>query len=166
MLMQNFREFATQKERDARKHLEIVKKMFEHAGMKVVDRLKMKEDPYIFIHSPEKNLSFEGVRVYQIGNTIAFRIQREADTHPYGKAYPLNIQAMFEDLLGEDLPDEKIAQEVMRQSIQEVKSFFEKSAEAEKSLDIKKSDPLSRILARSSGTDYSSTLLGDRNEYR
>jgi hypothetical protein len=156
-----FHEFLDQKKRKARKHLKIVKGLLEQGGFKVEDKMDEQDGAYLFVHNPRKNLSFDGVRVYEIGGELAYRIQKESTTHPYGKAYPLPIDDMFEDLLGEDgMKDEDIGQEIMTSIINELKSFFNKSYEAEKK-GPPVSDPLGKIHARAGGAgDYANTATG------
>jgi len=154
----DFYEFVDAKQRKAKKHLELVKQLLERGGFQIVDKLEERNDPYIFVFNPEGNLSFEGVRIYEIGGDIAYRIQKEADTHPYGKAYSIPIEKMFNDLLGEDeMNDEKMAEEIAKSVIGEVKDFFKKSYDAEKK-GPPQLDPLGQVHMRSTGTDYANQV--------
>ena len=166
LMLRAFNEFVIQKDRDARKHLDLVKAMFEKAGMQVEDKLDLRDDPYIFVRNPDNNLSFEGVRVYELGRCLAYRVQKEADTHPYGRAYGLNVQDMFDDLSSEERSDDEIGQEIVKSVVGEVKDFFEKSLEAEQS-GRDRFDPLSRILMRPTDTDFGNQVNNVRgNRYR
>jgi len=89
--MLKFQEFVDKKEREAIRQLNIVKKLLESREMKVKSYLK-EDDPYIFLVNPLKNTFFDGVRIYKIGNSLAFRVQKEEKTHPFGTAYPLDIE--------------------------------------------------------------------------
>jgi hypothetical protein len=160
----DFHEFVDAKQRKAKQHLELVKQLLERGGFQVIDKLEEREEPYIFIFNPEGNLSFEGIRVYEIGGDIAYRIQKESHTHPFGKAYSIPIEKMFDDLLGEDdMDDQKMGEEIAQSVVSEIRDFFEKSYEAEKkgppSL-----DPIGQVNMRSTGTDYANkvTSVGKR----
>lgn len=157
-----FNEFIDKKTRKAKKHLSLIKKMLEQGGFQVTDKLDEREDPYIFVFNPNNNLSFDGVRVYEIGDEIAYRIQKEARTHPFGKAYPIPIEQMFEDLLGEDMDDSKIGKEIIKSVVNELKEFFDKSYQAEKK-GPPKEDPLDKIHTRTTGTDYSNQVTDVQN---
>lgn len=151
-----FREFVDHKERENRRHLKIIKKLLEAKDFKVKGYVET-DDPYIFVASTNKKTSFNGIRVYHIGSQIAFRVQNEADTHPYGKAYPLDIEEMFNDLLSDNKPKEA-AQKVMTEVVREIKRFFDSSAKAEGEFE-DATDPLDRLITKSTGTDYSNNLM-------
>jgi len=89
-MRRTFSEFVDKKSREGKKQLDILQKVLAHNGLKVQDFLG-EEEPYIFVKSPTDELSFEGVRIYKIGSNIAFRVQKESATHPYGRAYPLDV---------------------------------------------------------------------------
>jgi hypothetical protein len=155
----NFNDFINKKARDGRKHLHIIRDVLSKGGLKVADYTeKFTDDPYIFLYTTEPNLSFQGVRIYNIGDGIAFRIQREEKTHPYGKAYALRITDMFNDLV-EDMDQEKAGHKVMEYIVKEMQKFFASSAKADNELNIFKiqgsNDPINRIVIQSSGVDIS-----------
>lgn len=156
--MKKFKEFIDKKQRESKEHLGIIKRLLESQGMKVSDHLK-EDDPFIFLHNPtETNVSFGGVRIYQIGSALAFRIQKEEKTHPFGQAYPMDIEEMFTDLLADNHNPEKAGRRVIQAVKQEVIRFFEKTAEAEKDLKSYEfdpvGDPMNRVSVRSAGVDY------------
>jgi hypothetical protein len=161
--MRSFRDFYENKVRLAIKQLNIVAQVVEKAGFKVDHFLDEQfDEPYCFVHNPNKNTSFQGVRMYKIGDKIAYRIQRENKTHPYGNAYTLDVELMFDDLMeeGEHKP-EQVGQKVMEMVAKELRSFFEESADAEKQKDSKDSDKeqdgLGQVHIRNpQGGDYSS----------
>ena len=128
----------------------------------VEDFTENAEDPYIFVKAPkDQSVSFEGVRVYKIGKTLAFRVQNESETHPYGKAYMLDIEGMFNDLMSDAMDEEKSGNSVMSGIDEELKRFFKHSAEAEKELnksDIDDKESLGKVMVRSTGTDYSNIV--------
>lgn len=159
----HFSDFVDRKERTSRKHLELVKQMLEQSGFRIVDKMKTRNEPHLFVFNPQNNLSFDGVRVYEIGGDIAYRIQKEATTEPFGKAYPIPVEKMFEDLMGEDdMDDEQIGKEIIKSVISELKEFFEKSYDAERK-GPPAQDPLGKVHMRTSGTDYANNVTSSQN---
>lgn len=164
--MPNFKEFVSRKQREASKQLKIIKKVLEKEGL-TVDNFLDDDDPYIFVHSTNSNLSFDGVRLYKIGEAFAYRVQKEKDTHPFGKAYKLDIEEMFNDLVSEDGDEEKAGKESMKALGEELRMFFKKSMDAER--DIRVGDILdddeqgeNGVLMRPSGLDYSTMITNKR----
>jgi len=158
-----FLEFVEKKQRNAVRHLKLIKKMFEQGGLKVVDKLDEREDPHIYVVSPSRNLSFQGVRVYEIGNTIAYRVQKREDTHPFGRAYQIDVEGMFADLMSEEkMKDSEVGKEIIKSVVDEVKKFFRDSFEAEQKGPTLTDDPLGKAFVRASatGTDYADKVLG------
>ena len=155
--MLKFQEFVDKKERETIKQLSIVKKLLESQGMKVKSYLK-EEDPYIFLVNPFNNTFFEGIRIYKIGTSLAFRVQKEEKTEPFGTAYPLDIESMFNDLLTDHHKPEEAGKKVITAVTSEVKRFFEKSHRAEKDLRAIHLDrePWNRVFVKSTdfGVDY------------
>jgi len=131
--MRSFRDFYENKVRLAIKQLNIVAQVVEKAGFKVDHYLDEQfQEPYVYVRNPNRNTSFDGVRLYKIGDKLAYRVQRENATHPYGNAYSLDVELMFDDLMeeGEHKP-EVIGQKVMEMVAKELRAFFEESADAE-----------------------------------
>jgi hypothetical protein len=157
-----FAEYLNRKDREALKHLTIVKSILEKAGLDVVDKTKERADPHLFVYSTDGDLSFEGVRIYNIGDKLAFRVQKNVDTQPYGHAYGIDIEELYEDMLGDDLEDKKIALEIGKAVIKEIKEFFTQSAKSEKELLSIRKDPLDRVMVRGSGSDYSNMMSADK----
>lgn len=159
--METFVEFVDKKKRQSKKQLGLITKILQKEGLIIGNHLE-EDEPYVFLKSTSSGLSFDGVRIYKIGSNIAYRVQKEEKTHPYGKAYTLDLEGMYHDLLSDDMNEDKAAKEVMKSIIQELKTFFDKSLDAEKELQIgdydKKGDPMGRILARNTGTDYSNMI--------
>lgn len=161
--MKTFLEFVDKQEREAKKQLSLVKKLLENQKMNVGDHLD-DEDPYIFVKNPANvNLSFDGIRIYKIGDTIAYRVQRQESTHPYGKSYLLDIEEMFNDLMSEeDMTKEKAGKEVIKSVAEEIQNFFRKSVEAEAELKQgafdQGGDPLGRGLISTTGSGYSNLV--------
>lgn len=157
--MKRFKEFLDKKSRSAKKELSIVKKVLEHEGLSATDHLDA-DDPFVFVRNTSGKLSFEGIRIYKIGNDLAYRVQKEEKTHPYGKAYSLGIEEIFEDLISE-MDEEKAGKQVMKALAEELKSFFKKSSEAEKQLrssEMNNRNGNSPVSVRDMGTDYSNTV--------
>jgi len=158
----SFGSFVDKKKRESIRQLELMKKILEQNNFKVKDFLNEQDsDPYIFCYNPLKNSSFEGIRVYKIGNELAFRIQKESQTHPYGSAYPLPVESMFNDFLTDSDGDEnEVSKQLIEAIGKEINNFFEKSSKAEESsrkLSYNK-DSVGSVLVRSTGTDYASLI--------
>jgi hypothetical protein len=156
MKRKGFNEFIDKKARDGRRHLNIIRQVLHHGGLRVSDFTEQNDDdPYIFIKNPETKSTFHGVRIYVIGDSIAFRVQREEKTHPYGMAYSIKIPEMFADLV-EDMKEEEAGKKVMENICKELKKFFVLSAKAEEDLqsfEIQGGDPLNRLVVQSTGVD-------------
>jgi hypothetical protein len=132
--MRSFGEFVDKKTRRFKKHLKLIEQMLQKNNWTVKNHLDGEDEPYLFLATPGAKSSFGGIRIYQTGESVAYRIQKEEDTHPYGKAYKLNIQEMYDDLVSEeDMTELKAAKEVIEAVIKELDGFFEKSLIAEKS---------------------------------
>lgn len=165
MRYRSFGDFTDKKKRDAIHQLEIIKSLLERNGLKVENFLETDGDdhnPYIFCRNILKTGSFDGVRIYKIGNDIAFRVQKESKTHPYGSAYPLPIESMFYDFLSDKGMDEKKAGMRIIEAIgKEMRKFFEKSADADReqrNSEIE-NDSNGSVTTRTSGTDYSAMVF-------
>jgi uncharacterized membrane-anchored protein YjiN (DUF445 family) len=160
--MGSFGQFVDKKTRAARKNLGVVERVLKTGGFDIKNHLE-EEEPYLFLPSPTKRTSFGGIRIYKIGESIAYRVQKEEKTHPYGKAYRLDIKEMYDDLLSDDeMTEKKAAKEVIESVLKEFNKFFEKSCEADREMRDQdfdqQGDPLGRVMVRSTGTDYSNTL--------
>ena len=161
-MTKSFREFLDKKHRESNKQLRLLAKLLEHEGFEVKEYLDDKDDPYVFLKC-DKDISFGGVRIYKIGDIMAYRVQKDKDTHPYGRAYQLNIEEMFNDLMSENGSEEKTGKKIIESVVGEFRGFFDKSAKAEKeirTLEIEKGDNRQggTIMARNISLDYSSTI--------
>jgi len=167
--MKTFKDFADKKDRSNKKHLEIVYKVCEQGGLKVSNHLD-DDEPYIFVrNNAGQTLSFDGVRIYSIGDSMAYRVQKDENTHPYGRAYLLDLEEMFEDLVSDNTSTEDAAKEIIKTVSENLKGFFDKSEKAEIEIrddDIdKEKDPLGRAAVKSTGTDYSNTVTSKGTNY-
>jgi hypothetical protein len=163
MRNRSFGDFVDKKKRESIRQLRIMKQLLERQGLHVDNYLETGEDhePYVFCYNPNRDGGFDGIRIYKIGSDLAFRIQKESKTHPYGAAYPLPIESMFSDFLSDDGIDEaKAGKKIIEAVSKEVKKFFERSLEAERDdrqQGIEK-DAAGSVLVRTTGTDYSALI--------
>lgn len=155
--MKQFLEFIDRKQREANKHLKLIERLLKRSDLDVKSYLE-EDDPYIFVKSPNQKLSFDGIRIYEIGDMIAYRIQKEEKTHPYGKSYRLDIEDMFSDFMSEDMKPEEAGKKVIESVVTEIKKFFARSAKAEAEMMDVGQDGGGLIL-KTGGTDYSTTVL-------
>lgn len=154
--MKHFFEFVDRKERESRKHLKLVEKALSGAGLSVKS-FTDQDDSYIFVNSTNPNVPFGGIRIYEIGNSLAFRIQKEKDTEPYGKAYVLDLEDMFNDFMSENMEEEKAGKKVIKSLVEEIKEFFDRSAKAESDIVGKEGDKT--VILKTGGTDYSGMVV-------
>lgn len=164
--MKSFGEFVDKKTRESKRQLEIVEKVLHKEGLKTKSFLS-ESDPYIYIEDPSRQLTFGGLRIYNIRGSMAFRVQKEEKTHPYGRAYPLDIEGMYKDLTSDDKTETEAGKIVMKAIVQEVRSFFTKSGDAEKDLRNFQFDRDRDAVGMTGdqGTDYSSTVHNLGRQY-
>lgn len=155
--MQYFVEFVDRKQRESKKQLRLVEKALRKAKLHVYSHLE-DDDPHLFVKANNKKLSFEGLRIYHIGDGIAYRVQKLEKTEPYGKSYSLNAEQMFNDYMGEGMNEEEAANKVIEDLGKEIKKFFHKSAEAEENIRTGSKDGIDMIV-KTGGSDYSSAVL-------
>ena len=158
--MRSFRDFIDGKERQALRHLRIVKDVLETQGFKVEDHTNNPfSDRYIYVFNPFQNTSFEGIRMYCLGDSIVYRVQRESETHPYGTAYSLDVEMMFDDLVEDGTPHEKIGEKMAKVTANEIRAFFKESERAEKDDEKNDDDSLGQVYVRNPlGGDYANTV--------
>lgn len=150
-----FLEFVDRKQREAKKHLKLIERLLRKGGMEVYSHLENEEEPFVFVKAKDQKLSFDGIRIYEIGDMIAYRIQKEEKTHPFGKAYMLDIEDMFNDYMSENMKEEDAGKKVIQSVVEELKKFFYKSAKAEDEL----RDVDVKIDVKPNNTDYGSTVI-------
>lgn len=164
MRSKSFGEYVDKKKRESIRQLTLLRQLLEDDGFKVENFVNTDpdEDPYVFCHSNIKGPSFDGIRIYKIGSDLAFRIQKENKTHPYGSAYLLPVEEMFHDFLTDDDADQLRAGKKVAEAVsKEIRRFFEKSVKAEKEereRELMDKDSAGNVVLRSSGTDYSSLI--------
>lgn len=156
--MMQFNEFVDHKDRQHRRHLKLIEKILTTGNdpMKVKSFLD-EEDPYLFVYAPNENFTFEGIRVYPIGNTYAYKIQNAEDTHPFGKAYSLDLEKMFADHMSDNIDADEAGKKVSEDVRRELKRFFELTGKAEE--DLAGTKPDSGYVMKTGGTDYSSLIF-------
>ena len=139
-----------------------VKGNFTHSSRSLpyvlYSHLEDSDDPYIFVKSPNHKLSFDGIRIYEIGDMVAYRIQKEEKTQPFGKSYWLDVEDMFNDYMSENIKEEDAGKRVVESIIDEVKKFFSRSSKAEEEIRDSGQDGTGLII-KTGGTDYSTTVL-------
>lgn len=155
-MTEQFLEFVDRKQRESKKHLKLIEQLLRKNNIEVYSHIEKDDEPYIFVKSPDKNLSFEGIRIYEVGNMIAYRVQKQEKTHPYGKSYLLGVEDMFNDYMSENMSEQEAGKKVIESVVEELKKFFEKSAKAESEMN---DVDLPRLVIKTGGTDYSSTVL-------
>jgi len=153
-----FNEFVNHRERESRDHLKLIEKILKSGK----DSLKVKsflseDDPYLFVYAPNDNFTFEGIRVYPIGDTYAYKIQNAEDTQPFGKAYSLDLEKMFADHMSDNIESDEAAKRVSENVKREISRFFELTGKAEEELAGTKPD--SGYVLKTGGSDYSSLIF-------
>jgi len=150
-----FSSFLDKKNKQAVRELGIVRDILSEGDFKVEDFLK-EESPYIFVNCTGGGLDFEGVRVYKVGSNLAYRVQKESKTEPYGEAYSLNIEDLFSDLIS-DMSEDEAAEEIKKAVMEEFENFFQKSAKAQEELNSGRIDPQNKIVISGGAGDLSNT---------
>lgn len=125
-----FSSFIDVKNKQTIKQLETLKEILSKEFS--IDAYLENESPYIYLRA-KKETPFQGVRIYKIGSNWAYRIQNESETEPYGKAYPIDIERMFEDLIP-DMSEDEAGGVIADALIEEFNNFFDKSAKLDKEL--------------------------------
>lgn len=160
--MKGFGNFLDRKARDTKRQLEVIQRVLQKEGI-TVEAFLEEDDPYLFVRTTENGISFDGVRIYKIGSNFAYRVQKEEKTHPYGTAYPLDVEGMFQDLIGDEkMNEESAGKEIIKALHSEFKKFFERTAEAEKEARADEfdhnADPAGKMTINTYGTDYSNSV--------
>lgn len=159
--METFLEFVNKRKRDGKKHLTILEKVFKHQKLAV--KSFMDEDtPYLYLIAPGDSVNFGGVRVYQVGDNIAYRVQKQEHTEPFGRPYLLDMDEMYEDFMMDDIKEEEAAKRIVQAVSDEMSRFFRKSKEAEQDFQDmqfdRQTDSMGKIILRPTGSDYSNSI--------
>lgn len=150
-----FFDYINRKLLSSKRKLKIIHKILKQSDIKSKLYTKNTDDPHLFVYSTDDNCDFEGIRIYPIGRSIAFKVQNRSDTHPYGKAYLLDFENIYNTFMSEkDAEEEKAGKDVIKYFVDEIKRFFKMSAEAQNNVD--KTDK--RLMLRNTGTDYSANV--------
>lgn len=136
---------------------DVLSKQFE-----IKPYLEENDSPYIYVKSKNTDVAFDGVRVYKIGSNWAYRIQNESDTEPYGKAYPIDLEKMFEDLVS-DMSEEEAGDVIAKALIEEFSNFFSKSSKVQKELDANTFTTKNIEKNKMSGSDSDSPVVVGSN---
>lgn len=151
-----FSSFLDKKNSEIKEQLKVIKDVLKENGMEVEDFLNS-DSPYLFLKNTNNNLDFGGVRIYKVGSNLAYRIQKEEKTEPYGAAYPLDIEEMFGDLIT-DMNEEKAADQIKKAVVAEFNNFFQKSNEAQEKINSAGIDAQSKIVIKGNNGDLSNTM--------
>lgn len=151
--MINFFEYSIKKDRENKRRLNIMFNVLKENGFNPKKHIDSDSDHYIFVPTLNKKTSFEGIRIYPIAETFAFRVQKMEKTEPYGKAYDLSVEDIFNDLMSENIGEEKAGKETAHIICTEIKDFFEKSVKAEELL--ANSEEESGIAFRTTSSEFS-----------
>lgn len=159
----SFGEYVNKKRRDSVKQLKIIGRVLKKEGFKVESFLE-DDDPYVYCYNPLRSSDFDGIRIYKIADKIAFRIQNESKTHPYGKAYSIDVEDIFDDFLQDDnVEDSEAGKKTINTIGKEVRKFFERTKKAEdenrhRDMRTRHDADLGGVNIRSSGLDYGSLI--------
>lgn len=164
--MRTFLEFVDKNLRRTKKQLGILEKVLKKNGFHATAFLE-EDDPYLFVKNSNNSLSFDGIRIYKIGDTMAYRVQREETTLPYGRAYGLDIESIYDDFISDDMKELEAGKEVVKSLVGEIKTFFVKSAEAEQEMQAGLMDkPISMdnaIMNKPEISDYSNRIYNNKS---
>jgi|APGre2960657373_1045057.scaffolds.fasta_scaffold00093_20 hypothetical protein len=165
--MKTFLEFNNMLEQHTKEDLEMLLYIFEKDGLRVESFLDSEDIPYIFIYNPLEDTSFQGVRVYKLGDILAFKVQRYPESKSYGKAYPIEIQDMYDNFIADKKTKEEAVKELRKILCKNMRDFFKKSKVAEDKIvrsqihDPDALDGAGQIVIRNTGTDYSNTVYSN-----
>lgn len=171
--MMKFNEYIDRTDDETTKRLNTIRKALQRGGYRVQDFALKDQDPHIFVYALPKVATFEGIRIYLLGDILAFKAQKKVETEPYGKAYTFAIQDMYDDMVLEygDSPDKELpVKKTILKMADELRMFFVKSKTAEESLvqmqltSIEdKSGQKDGIVVNTTGTDYANKVYSQGN---
>ena len=171
--MMKFNEYIDRTDDETTKRLNLIRKALQRGGYRVEDFALKDQDPHIFVYALPKVATFEGIRLYLLGDILAFKVQKKINTEPYGKAYTFSIQEMYDDMLmeyGDSEDKDKPIKKTILKMADELRMFFVKSKTAEESLvqvqlaNIEdKTGEKEGIVVNTTGTDYASKVYSKGN---
>jgi len=149
--MKTFLEYSYAKNKETKKRLLLIKKCLEQDGLKV-DDVTDDVKPFIFCHTPLKNLSFDGIRIFENGSTMSFQTAKKKSTLPYGVARELPVNDIFYQIQEFQPDQEKAAEELSKEIAKLVRKFFKQSKIAE-------DDLMGKVIDGSSGSDKAGAIV-------
>lgn len=162
--MKTFLEFVSAKSDQKPENLGLLTVILRNDGLKVHEFLDDHKEPYIYVFNPLDDLSFQGVTVYKKGDVLAFRAQRYEDSQPYGAAYNIDMQGIYDDLLYDNKDKKQALDLLCRKLCKNMRDFFRKSKKAEDEAlqsqlrSPEDKDGAGQIIIRNTGTDYSNQI--------
>lgn len=157
----SFSSFMSGKTRDSAKKLRTLMVILRKSGFEVENFLDDQDEPHLFVRKTEKKLSFEGVRFYWRANNICYRCQMKKDVEPFGNSYTLDIQSMYQSLMGEKKAPYKIIFFIIKEMVE----FFKRSVEAEKDSDNRQISIIA-LSGSEIANDYSNQNSTQRDAYQ
>jgi hypothetical protein len=168
--MLTFLEYSIHRVREQQpKKLKLLLQAIKAAGLVAIDHTDNEKDPHIFLKAFPQPEEFDGVRVYILGHIVAFRVQKNEGTSPYGKAYLLDMQKIYEDLLEEEDPNtEEEKRETLKKLVRKIgdkiRNFWKDSIKDEEEQlkdelgSMNRTDIGGAMLAPAYGGDYSNAV--------
>jgi hypothetical protein len=168
--MLTFLEYSIHRVREQQpKKLGLLLKSIKSAGLVAIDHTDDEKDPHIFVRAHPQPEEFQGIRLYILGHIVAFRSQKLEDTAPYGKAYLLDMQKIYEDLLEEEDPkNEEEKKETLKKLVRiigdKIRKYWSDTIEDEEEQlqdelgGMERTDIGGAMLAPAYGNDYSSAV--------
>jgi hypothetical protein len=149
--MITFLEYSYAKNKETKRRLLLVKKCLEKDGLKVED---VTDDvkPYIFCYTPLKNLSFDGVRIFENGSTMSFQTAKNKTTLPYGMPRELSVNDMYIQIAEVEPDKEKATEELVKEVAKVIRGFFKQSKIAE-------DDLMGKVIDGTSGSDKAGAIV-------
>jgi hypothetical protein len=149
--MITFLEYSYAKNKETKKRLLLVKKCLEKDGLKVED-VTNDVKPYIFCFAPLKNLSFEGIRIFENGSTMSFQAAKKKTTLPYGLPREIPVNDMFYQISEFESDKMKASEELVKEIAKLVRNFFKQSKVAE-------DDLMGKVIDGTSGSDKAGAIV-------
>jgi hypothetical protein len=164
-----FNEYVDRHHYFAKRKLRLLKNVLEKDGLRIEDFTRDEQEPYIFVYAYPVPTTFEGIRFYMLGDILAFKTQKKAETQPYGESYELDLQAMLIDIFDteKDKSEKHITNLLMKLIGRELRDHFKRAKKAEDELlngqVTSSKDAAGQIVIRNGGNDYSNTIFSKWN---